>query len=129
MLNIIDGNIENSISCGVAHNLESGNIYIETVPGEYAGDELQLSWYLVDENGKVLVKQIHSYDYIYKLNSKTKEVELIKIEEIDGEIEQLYIDEIVKLTKEYTVRNPNVRVYWRLCNGKVHCTNIIYDIM
>ena len=46
-----------------------------------------------------MVKQIHSYDYIYKLNSKTKEVEPIKIEEIDGEIEQLYIDEIVKLTK------------------------------
>lgn len=129
MLNIIDSDIENSIRCGVAHNLESGNIYIETIPGEYVNEEMDISWYLVDNSGKVLVKQIHSYDYIYKLNGKTEKAEYSEIEEIDGEMEEKDIYDIVKLTRRYAMRNPNVRIHWRLHKGEILCTNIIYDIM
>ncbi|ARC85864.1 hypothetical protein U732_1932 [Clostridium argentinense CDC 2741] len=136
MLKRIDCNVENQYDknllqyrCGVAHNLESGNIYIETIPGEYVNDDLPVSWYLVDNNGKVLVKQIHNYDHIYILNIETRQFEYSKIEEIDGEIEQVHIYEIVNLIKKFSARNPNVRIYWNLNKGEVRCTNIIYDIM
>jgi hypothetical protein len=136
VLKRIDCNVETQYDknllqyrCGVAHNLESGNIYIETIPGEDVNDDLPISWYLVDDNGKVLVKQIHSYDHIYILNVETREFECSKVKEIDGEIEQVYIYEIVNLIKGFSARNPNVRIYWNLYKGEVHCTNITYDVM
>ncbi len=117
-------------ACGNASLTESGNIYIEYIPGGFGGymfGELPYSYYIFSTSGQVLEKYELEYDYLWKFNDIDKKFVYTPCEKQVYSLSNTVIRQLIDIVANCEKVFQNPRIEWELEYDKVYLNDLSFE--